>query len=101
MGYGVAHQQSWPYFCDVCGKTIHVTNFMKRSAVTPDGDLVRINTHQSTHMDVVILNLRDTTGFMLNGWTTSTGNEATIYRSAAGQSRGRQKCTVAKLNRFS
>ena len=36
----------WPHECKVCGRMIHLTNFMYRSAITQDGDMVRSDTHE-------------------------------------------------------
>ena len=36
----------WPRECKVCGRMIHKTNFMYRSAITLVGNLVRSDTHE-------------------------------------------------------
>ena len=36
----------WPRECKVCGRMVHLTNFMHRSAITLVGNLVRSDTHE-------------------------------------------------------
>ena len=36
----------WPRECKICGRMIHLTNFMHRSAITLVGNLVRSDTHE-------------------------------------------------------
>ena len=38
--------RTWPRECKVCGRMVHLTNFMCRSAITLVGNLVRSNTHE-------------------------------------------------------
>lgn len=44
-----------PYRCDVCGRGIQLSNLMKRYAVTAEGELIRTDTHQLTHLDAEIV----------------------------------------------
>ena len=36
---------TYPMECDVCGETVHVTNFMNRYAVNENGNVIRTNVH--------------------------------------------------------
>ena len=38
--------RTWPRECKVCGRMVHLTNFMCRSAITLVGNLARSNTHE-------------------------------------------------------
>ena len=49
MGEGV---RSWPRECSECSRIVHRTNFMMRWGVIPDGSVVRIDTHDASHMEV-------------------------------------------------
>ena len=44
-----------PYRCNVCGSGIQLSNLMKRYAVTSEGELIRTDTHQLTHLDAEIV----------------------------------------------
>ena len=53
--------QSWPHNCSICGRVYHLTNFMWRWVVSPDGsnfkeDTHRISCNQYRKKGCVILN---------------------------------------------
>ena len=41
--------------CPDCGRTVHLTNFMRRYAVSKEGSIVRTNTHEITHSGAAVV----------------------------------------------
>lgn len=51
--------RTWTKKCELCGRVIHLTNFMRRTAVERSGALVRTDIHEMTHTGAVALKEQD------------------------------------------
>ena len=47
--------RTWPYICPDCGRTVHLSNLMRRYAVSKEGRIVRTNTHELTHSGAAVV----------------------------------------------